>query len=92
MEGVGSRPLWFSGSEDGAGIMTRIIKFKRLVISPTYGNCGPGDVVRGCSDAFARHCVEELKAAEYMDAPDRSSSPTGRDLAGFTRVRRVRRG
>lgn len=44
------------------------IRFSRLVISPQYGNCGPGDVV-SCGESFARHCVEDLRAAEYLPAP-----------------------
>lgn len=43
------------------------VRFTRLVISPTYGNCDAGDVIR-CSDAFARHVVDDLKAAEYVQA------------------------
>lgn len=41
------------------------IRFKRLVISPRYGSCGPGDVVR-CDEAFAAHCVKDLNSAEYI--------------------------
>lgn len=44
------------------------IRFTNLVVSPTYGNCAPGDIVR-CGEAFARHCVEDLRSAEYLDKP-----------------------
>jgi len=52
------------------------IRFKRLVISPQYGNCGPGDVV-SCGESFARHCVEDLRAAEYLPAPAAGSTTAG---------------
>lgn len=42
------------------------IKFDRLVISPIYGNCDTGDIVQ-CSDAFAKHCVNDLRAAKYVE-------------------------
>jgi hypothetical protein len=41
------------------------IKFVNLVISPVYGNCAPGDIV-ACDEAFARHCVEDLRCASYL--------------------------
>jgi hypothetical protein len=44
------------------------IKFVNLVISPVYGNCAPGDIV-ACDEAFARHCVEDLRCAAYLAAP-----------------------
>lgn len=52
----------------------RQVKFSRLVMSPVYGNCGPGDVVR-CDDLFARHVVEELDCAVYVDAPAEVAAP-----------------
>ncbi len=42
------------------------VKFKQLVVSPAYGNCGPGDVI-ACDPSFARHVVEELGCAEYLE-------------------------
>lgn len=44
------------------------IKFTNLVVSPVYGNCAPGGIV-ACDEAFARHCVEDLRCAEYLTAP-----------------------
>lgn len=45
----------------------RKIRFKRLVSSILYGTYVSGDE-RMVSDAFAKHCVEELKdCAEYVD-------------------------
>lgn len=46
----------------------RQVKFHQLVISPVYGNCGPGDIVR-CDDLFAQHVVDDLKCAVYVDVP-----------------------
>lgn len=43
------------------------IKFTNLVISPRYGNCAPGDIV-SCDESFARHCVNDLGCAVYLDA------------------------
>lgn len=42
------------------------VKFKQLVVSPVYGNCGPGDVI-ACDPSFACHVVEELGCAEYLE-------------------------
>lgn len=42
------------------------VKFKQLVVSPVYGNCGPGDVI-ACDSSFARHVVEDLGCAEYLE-------------------------
>lgn len=53
--------------------MTVRIRFSRLVISPVYGNCAPGSIV-ACGADFARHCVEDLGAAEYLAAP---AAPAG---------------
>jgi len=44
------------------------IKFLNLVISPVYGNCAPGDIV-ACDEAFARHCVVDLRCASYLSSP-----------------------
>lgn len=55
------------------------IRFTRLVISPTYGNCDLGDIIQ-CSEAFARHCVNDLRAAEYLEVP--ASKPTPRKRGG----------
>ena len=44
------------------------IRFQKLVISTVYGNLAPGSIL-ACSEAFARHCVEDLGAAEYLAAP-----------------------
>lgn len=44
------------------------IRMTKLVISPVYGNCAPGSIV-ACGEAFARHVVEDLGAAEYLAAP-----------------------
>lgn len=57
------------------------IQFTRLVISPTYGNCGPGDIVQ-CSEAFARHCVEGIESAVYLDAPPVKVQHTPRKRGG----------
>lgn len=44
------------------------VRFKQLVVSPAYGNCGPGDVVV-CDPGFARHVVDDLGCAEYLEKP-----------------------
>ena len=44
------------------------IKFLNLIVSPVYGNCAPGDIV-ACDEAFARHCVEDLRCASYLAPP-----------------------
>ena len=43
------------------------IRFFRPVFSPQYGTFGEGDLLR-TGEAFARHCVGEIKAAEYVEA------------------------
>jgi hypothetical protein len=42
------------------------IKFTQLVISPQYGNLQPGSIL-ACSDAFADHCVNEIRCAQYLE-------------------------
>ena len=44
------------------------IKIKTTVISAQYGAMTRGDLLR-CSAEYARHLVEELNAAEYLEAP-----------------------
>ncbi len=44
----------------------RAIRFDTVVYSPQYGAFASGDVLR-CGDAFATHCVANLKAAKYVD-------------------------
>jgi hypothetical protein len=44
------------------------IRFKSMVISSQYGTCMPGEMIV-CSDAFARHAVEDLGAAVYLETP-----------------------
>lgn len=43
-----------------------VVRFKRTVFSARYGSCGPGDLLR-CDEAFARHVVSDLTAAEYVE-------------------------
>ncbi len=42
------------------------VRFNDLVISPTYGDCPAGSILKNCSEAFARHVVDELGKAEYL--------------------------
>jgi hypothetical protein len=44
------------------------VKFKQMVISAQHGTCVPGDVVV-CGEDFARHVVDDLGAAVYLEAP-----------------------
>lgn len=44
------------------------VKMITTCASPIYGNMGSGDIV-ACDARFARHLVEEIGAAEYLDAP-----------------------
>lgn len=46
----------------------RLVEFTRQGSNTIVGNFGPGDIVR-CGDALARHFVEEVKVADYADAP-----------------------
>ena len=45
-----------------------VVRFKRAVFSEQYDACAPGDILR-CDEAFARHVVHNLAAAEYVQAP-----------------------
>jgi hypothetical protein len=45
-----------------------VVRFKRVVFSHRYGSCAPGELLR-CDEAFARHVVHDLAAAEYVEAP-----------------------
>jgi hypothetical protein len=45
----------------------RVIRFDTVVYSPQYGAFAAGDLLR-CGEAFATHCVANLKAAKYVDA------------------------
>ncbi len=56
-----------TGGPSGPPTHMRRVKFHRLVMSPVYGDCGPGDLLR-CDDTFARHVVDDLGAAIYVDA------------------------
>lgn len=60
--------------------MTRI-KFLNVVVSPVYGTCAPGDIV-ACDEAFARHCVEDLRCASYLaEKPSPEPSPAPVEVA-----------
>lgn len=52
-----------------------VVRFKRAVYSERYDACGPGDLLR-CDEAFARHVVHDLGAAEYVQPmPQASAAP-----------------
>lgn len=44
------------------------IKFTKYGSTNVLGNFEPGTIAR-CDDAFAKHLVEELRVATYLDAP-----------------------
>lgn len=44
------------------------VKFTTFGASSAIGGFGPGDVAR-VSDALARHLVEEIKVARYVEVP-----------------------
>lgn len=55
----------------------KAIKFKRGGSNTILGNFAPGDVAR-CSDALARHLVDELDVAAYHGAPEPAAEPPKR--------------
>ena len=46
----------------------KAIKFVRGGSNTILGNFAPGDVAR-CSDALAKHLVDEVKVATYAEQP-----------------------
>lgn len=54
------------------------IKFTRYGSNTVAGNFAPGELLR-CSDDMARHLVQAVRCAEYMDAASPPPGPT--DLA-----------
>lgn len=44
------------------------IKFITGGANSAFGGFSAGDILR-CSEAMAKHLVEEIKCAKYMDAP-----------------------
>jgi hypothetical protein len=52
----------------------RAIKFNRGGSNTMLGNFGPGDVAR-CSDALARHLVDEVRVARYAEPVAQAVEP-----------------
>lgn len=53
------------------------VKIKTFVTTSTNGVLSPGDILR-TDPAFARHLVEECKAAEYVTSPIAPDEPVKR--------------
>ena len=51
------------------------IKFLVGGANSVIGGFSAGDMLR-CSTAFAKHLVEEVKCAKYMDAPTAPAEPS----------------
>lgn len=59
------------------------IKFTANGSSSVYGNFGPGDLLR-CSDAEARHFVEDAQCAKYVQPVD---NPVQTEIAPARKTR-----
>lgn len=49
----------------------RQVKFTTFGANSAFGGFAPGDTLR-CSPELARHLVEEIGCAQYMDAPTKA--------------------
>ena len=61
------------------------VRMIKTCASPIYGNMASGDIVV-CDVRFAQHLVEDIGAAEYLDAqatdmPPSDEPPGGSDLS-----------
>jgi hypothetical protein len=50
------------------------VRFKTFGSNTAFGDFAPGDILR-CSDAMARHLVDELRVAARLEAPAEKVEP-----------------
>lgn len=65
------------------------IKFKRFGANSAFGGFAPGDKMR-CGEAMARHLVEEVGVAEYVQPPAVPAAPV--ETSASVAPRRSRKG
>lgn len=61
------------------------VRIKGLVMTSQYGTLSDGDEL-SCSADFAKHLVEDCKAAEYVAAEKSTSSPAAQQKKATTKA------